>query len=92
MDVIEILIRLLFILFVGIMTPVASTIETGPVVEVSPLPGDVSTIPFDPQFAPEETVQRVPTVIESVDARLLESFPVQIHLQVSGYQPDGCDV
>jgi inhibitor of cysteine peptidase len=22
---------------------------------------------------------------------LLESFPVQINLQVSGYQPDGCD-
>ncbi len=32
----------------------------------------------------------VPTVIEVVDARLMESFPVQISLQVRGYQPDGC--
>jgi hypothetical protein len=33
---------------------------------------------------------RVRHVIESVDARLLESYPVQIMLEVRGYQPDGC--
>lgn len=32
----------------------------------------------------------VPTVIEAVDALILESFPAQISLQVRGYQPDGC--
>ncbi|GEM_PF-1285478 len=31
------------------------------------------------------------TVINSVEARVLESFPVQVHLNVTGYQPDGCD-
>jgi hypothetical protein len=30
------------------------------------------------------------TVIEKVDATILESNPAQISLQVSGYQPDGC--
>jgi hypothetical protein len=31
------------------------------------------------------------TIIDSVDAMLLESYPVQIRLSVSGSQPDGCD-
>jgi hypothetical protein len=30
------------------------------------------------------------TVIESVDALILESAPPQINLHVTGYQPDGC--
>ena len=30
------------------------------------------------------------TVIEKVDALILESFPAQISLHVTGYQPDGC--
>ena len=30
------------------------------------------------------------TVIDSVDALILESDPPQINLHVSGYQPDGC--
>jgi hypothetical protein len=30
--------------------------------------------------------------IDTVEALLLESFPVQISLKVTGYQPDGCDV
>lgn len=34
---------------------------------------------------------RVLHTIESVEALLLESFPVQIQLQVSGWQGDGCD-
>lgn len=32
------------------------------------------------------------TVIETVDVLILESFPVQLHLQVTGYQSDGCEV
>lgn len=39
-----------------------------------------------------ENAMRVPHVIESVDALLLESFPVQIMLQVKGYQSDGCEM
>jgi hypothetical protein len=31
------------------------------------------------------------TIVEKVDTLLLESFPVQISLHVTGYQPDGCD-
>lgn len=34
---------------------------------------------------------QVLTVIESVDALIMESFPAQISLNVSGYQPDGCE-
>ena len=30
------------------------------------------------------------TVIENVDAMILESFPAQISLHITGYQPDGC--
>jgi len=42
--------------------------------------------------APEVTETfRSPTIIDSVDALILESFPAQIHLTVSGSQPDGCD-
>jgi inhibitor of cysteine peptidase len=32
------------------------------------------------------------TVIENVDVLILESWPMQLHLQVTGYQPDGCEV
>jgi hypothetical protein len=39
-----------------------------------------------------DNTMRVPHTIESVDALLLESFPVQIMLQVKGYQPDGCEM
>lgn len=92
MEPIEIIIRLLVLLFLGVVTPVTvSTTIPEPTVEVMP-PADVSTIPFNPQLAGADMTQRVPTVIESVDALLLESFPVQIHLQVSGYQPDGCQI
>lgn len=32
------------------------------------------------------------TVIEQVETLILESYPYQITLNVSGYQPDGCDL
>lgn len=32
------------------------------------------------------------TIIEKVEARVLESFPAQIQLVVTGAQPDGCDL
>jgi hypothetical protein len=43
-----------------------------------------------PNGQPEPTMT-VQTVIESADALIMESFPVQIALNVRGYQPDGCD-
>ena len=30
------------------------------------------------------------TVVEKVDALIMESYPAQISLHVTGYQPDGC--
>lgn len=41
--------------------------------------------------APSENTAEVPTVIDVVEALILESAPVQLSLQVRGYQPDGCD-
>ena len=35
--------------------------------------------------------RRVPHQIENVDIVVLESYPMQIELHVTGYQPDGCD-
>lgn len=35
---------------------------------------------------------KVDTVIENVEVVILESFPMQLHLTVSGYQPDGCQL
>lgn len=48
------------------------------------------------QTVPSEDIgvgnfMQVDTVIESVDVIVLESFPMQLHLTVAGYQPDGCD-
>lgn len=40
---------------------------------------------------PPADVNRVPHVIENVEVRVLESFPMQLQLEVSGYQTDGCD-
>lgn len=35
---------------------------------------------------------KVPHVIQKVDYRILESSPMQIHVEVTGYQADGCNV
>ena len=42
--------------------------------------------------AEDEPTMRVEHVIESVDVVVMESFPEQINLNVSGYIPDGCRV
>jgi hypothetical protein len=33
---------------------------------------------------------RIMTIVENVDALIMESFPPQVNLVVSGYHPDGC--
>lgn len=44
------------------------------------------------QTPPEPDItHRAPITITDVQAVMLESFPPQISLTVSGYQPDGCD-
>ncbi|MEO8606294.1 MAG: hypothetical protein ABI690_00305 [Chloroflexota bacterium] len=47
-------------------------------------PPDIST--GGAQASGSETL----TVVEKVDALILESFPAQISVHVTGYQPDGC--
>lgn len=37
-------------------------------------------------------IMQVETVIEGVEIAVLESFPMQLQLEVTGYQPDGCDL
>jgi hypothetical protein len=46
-----------------------------------------------PVDVPQEAGEtfRSPTIIDNVDALILESFPAQIHLAVTGSQSDGCD-
>jgi hypothetical protein len=46
--------------------------------------------PDTPAPEPEETIHAL-THIDSVQAMILRSFPAQINLVISGYQPDGCD-
>lgn len=48
----------------------------------------VVTTEVEPQA---ETMIQQATIIESVEVLVLESFPMQIDLHVTGYQAHGCD-
>lgn len=48
--------------------------------------------PSEPPVMPDEAVFRSYTTITDVQAVMLESFPVQVHLQVRGEHADGCDL
>ncbi len=65
----DILIRLLIILFTLVFGAQTSTVPPTP----------------DP-----ETTRQSPTQITDVQAVILTSFPAQINLTITGYQPDGC--
>lgn len=39
----------------------------------------------------DNATTRIATVIDSVTANVLSTSPAQIELNVTGYQPDGCD-
>lgn len=84
METIIIILQLLFLLFFGTATAVHTPPEPI-VVTVSP-----PTAPVDGDAQAAEPMMRTLAVVESVDVLLLESMPVQIQLQVSGYHPDGC--
>jgi hypothetical protein len=78
----EFIFRIMLALFLGI----AVSMNFNPSSGGSGGGGDVN--PGEPQGAQPA---KVLTVVEAVDALLLESLPVQITLHVTGYQPDGCE-
>lgn len=85
MDILDWLIRILTMLFLGLGLGVTVTSSSGP------MPPPV--IEDSPIVTPEgDAMQQVPSVVEQVEAVLLESDPVQIQLRVVGYHPDGCEV
>ncbi len=53
--------------------------------EIDPISSAQTVLP------PEGNFMVVDTVIENVDVVVLESFPMQLQLEITGYQPDGCD-
>lgn len=53
--------------------------------EIDPTASSQSFLPEEGNFMP------VDTVIESVEVLVLESFPMQLQLEIAGYQPDGCE-
>ncbi len=75
MSIIEWLLWLLFLLFFGISSSTGS----------APAPSEATVQP-----SPGDTV-RIDTVIESVEPLILESYPMQLQLNVTGYQSNGCD-
>lgn len=78
----EILIRILVMLFL-LLSGRAQTVPGTP-----PQPAPIMATPTP---LPPNTVQSM-VVIEDAQALILESYPAQIHLQVTGYHPDGCDL
>lgn len=74
----ELFLRLLFVIFVMLFAGVST--------DFSDLPGGAGG-----STGPGPEVTRVPLVIESVDVIALESDPMQLRLNVTGYQQDGCE-
>lgn len=54
--------------------------------------GTSTTVPSEP-FPPQSTegTFRSPSTITNVDVIVMESFPMQVSLHITGEQPDGCD-
>ncbi len=52
----------------------------------------IEMVEEDEGMEPDGNNRQVFTVIESVEVAVLESFPMQLELTISGHQPDGCDV
>jgi hypothetical protein len=75
----ENLIRLMLLIFLGFM----AFFGRGGGNDVNPpLDGNAS--------GAQPSGSEVLTVVEKVDALIMESYPAQISLHVTGYQPDGC--
>ena len=48
------------------------------------------TAPAEEPASGTGAIQNGVATVESVDVLILESFPVQVHVAVTGYLPDGC--
>jgi hypothetical protein len=53
--------------------------------------GVTTTTPQTPPITDPEPTFESMTIIETAEVIILESFPPQLVLNVTGYQPDGCD-
>lgn len=82
-NLIQILITL-FLLFFGLQTLAQDGAAPPPINEQPPV--DVPDLPDAGE------AMRVDHVVENINVNIMESFPVQISLDVSGFQPDGCDL
>lgn len=72
------------------VTPAAGDIATSePVTSTEPAT-DTGTITDGDTGAPVTLPDTGMAVVENIDVRILESFPVQVHAAVSGYLPDSC--
>lgn len=81
MELIIWLLSLLLAAFMGVRTVPADM----PVQPVTPTP--LTVIPGEN----DEPMMIMPLVIEQVEVQVLESFPMQLVVNVSGYQQDGCE-
>lgn len=94
MEIIILILTLIFGLFVGFTTPVQSVHTPPVVVTVEPVFATPTMTPIAVDGSAQDAdgpTMRVLAVVESVDTFLLESFPVQVQLHVSGYHQDGCE-
>lgn len=69
-------------------TPVSSPITSTEV--ITPTEDVTATLPTEPITSTDGDIEAGNATVESIEIRILESFPVQVHAVVSGYLPDGC--
>lgn len=73
----------------GVLEPGTYTVRANAFTTTLNLGGAVLATPT-PTVLPGQDVERRPVTIENVDVRILESYPMRLHLLVSGYQDDAC--
>jgi hypothetical protein len=84
-------------------TPVAAPAATPPPMPTESVATSAVNEPSAPTAAPVEPPTPAGTpdgkapvaetgaaVVENIEVRILESYPVQVHVELSGYLPDGC--
>ena len=55
-------------------------------------PVEPPTFPTPTPFEAQSAAARSETIIDNVEVIVLESFPMQVQLHVTGTQPDGCEL
>lgn len=82
---VELLLRLLmFLLSMWFGIPMAAPASPAQGVKVTPVVGEGGQMD-------EGSIILSPLVIENVDTIVMESYPYQVNIAVTGYQPDGCN-